>query len=221
MLEKLWGCLHLPWYPHHRRHLVRKPTPRTAVCFELKDQVQHLPQTDRPAVVKHEPQFAEGSYKDSAHKNSHPTTSIHITRSPSTQWDITSSSIIVTAAENLTSVKLKRLWVSVDERSFLGSVAVANYAFEKSVICRFTFNHWHTISEIHAQYAYSLTGTNPPNEVDYFLFTLKLPDEVLVQPGIKTFQCCIKYIVNGQGYWDNNHGLDYRVSFKRKEPCKN
>jgi hypothetical protein len=167
--------------------------------------------------VKHEPQLVGGSQKDSAHKISNPTTSLHIIRSPSTQWEIISSSIIVKTAENLISVKLERLWVSADERSFLGSVAVANYADEKSVICRFTFNHWDTIYEVHAQYAYSLTGTDPQNEVDHFLFTLKLPDMALVQPGIKTFQCCIKYIVNGQEYWDNNNGLNYQVSFKRKE----
>jgi hypothetical protein len=66
-----------------------------------------------------------------------------------------------------------------------------------------------------------LPGTNIQNELDRFLFTLELPDVAPVYPGIKTFHCCIRYIVNGQEFWDDNNSLNYQVSFRRKEPSKN
>jgi hypothetical protein len=162
-----------------------------------------------------------GSHKDSAHKPLNPITSLYIIRSPSTRWEVICSSTVFKTTEKTRSVKLERLWVSADEKSFLGSVAVANLAAEKSVTCRFTFDHWETISEVHAQYAHSLPGTNIQNELDRFLFTLELPDVAPVYPGIKTFHCCIRYIVNGQEFWDDNNSLNYQVSFRRKEPSKN
>jgi hypothetical protein len=119
-----------------------------------------------------------------------------------------------------TTVKLERLWVSADEKSFLGSVAVAKLAQEKLVTCRFTFDRWETISEVRAHYARSLPVTSHQDELDRFLFTLKLPNVALVHPGIKNFYCCIRYIVNDQEFWDNNNGLNYQVSFRRKEPSK-
>jgi hypothetical protein len=106
-------------------------------------------------------------------------------------------------------VKLEKLWVSADEKSFLGSIAVANLAHEKSVTCRFMFDHWETISEVRAHYAYSLPAIYDQDELERFLFTLELPDIALVHPGTKTFHCCIRYIVNGQVFWDNNNGLNY------------
>ncbi|KAH7190385.1 putative phosphatase regulatory subunit-domain-containing protein [Fusarium oxysporum] len=221
MLEQLRGRLHPALYPYHRQRLARKPTPRKAVHFEIHDQVRHFFQIDPPVTVKSEPQLMGGSHKDSAHKPLNPITSLYIIRSPSTRWEVICSSTVFKTTEKTRSVKLERLWVSADEKSFLGSVAVANLAAEKSVTCRFTFDHWETISEVHAQYAHSLPGTNIQNELDRFLFTLELPDVALVYPGIKTFHCCIRYIVNGQEFWDDNNSLNYQVSFRRKEPPKN
>jgi len=150
MLEQLRGRLHPALYPYHRQRLARKPTPRKAVHFEIHDQVRHFFQIDPPVTVKSEPQLMGGSHKDSAHKPLNPITSLYIIRSPSTRWEVICSSTVFKTTEKTRSVKLERLWVSADEKSFLGSVAVANLAAEKSVTCRFTFDHWETISEVYA-----------------------------------------------------------------------
>ncbi|KAL3587993.1 hypothetical protein FPOAC2_13892 [Fusarium poae] len=205
--------------PHHRQRLVRKPTPSKAVHFELHDQVQHFLPTNPPVTVKPGPQLMRGVHGDSTRKPPSPIASLHIIRSPPNRWEVICSTTVSKITEN-TTVKLERLWVSADESSFLGSVAVANLAQEKSVTCRFTFDHWETISEVRAHYAGSLPVTSHHAELDRFLFTLKLPNVALVRPGINTFHCCIRYIVNGQEFWDNNNGLDYQVSFRRKEPSK-
>ncbi|KAG8673997.1 hypothetical protein FPOAC2_07424 [Fusarium poae] len=202
--------------PYHRQRLVRKPTPRKAVHFELHDQVQHFFPTNPPVTVKSEPQLMRGVHEDSARKPPSPITSLYIIRSPSTRWEVICSTIVSKITEK-TTVKLERLWISADENCFLGSVAVANLAQEKSVTCRFTFDHWETISEVRAHYAHV---TSHQAELDRFLFTLKLPNVALVHPGINTFHCCIRYIVNGQEFWDNNNDLNYQVSFRRKELSK-
>ncbi|KAG8664122.1 hypothetical protein FPOAC2_10333 [Fusarium poae] len=219
MLEQLRDLLHLVWYPYRRQRLVRKPTPRKAVHFEPHDQEQHFFPTDPPVTVKSEPQLMRGVHEGSARKPPSPIASLHIIRSPPTRWEVICSTTVSKITEK-TTVKLERLWVSADESSFLGSVAVANLTEEKSVTCRFTFDRWETISEVRAHYAGSLPVTSHQAELDRFLFTLKLPNVALVRPGINTFHCCIRYIVNGQEFWDNNNGLDYQVSFRRKEPSK-
>jgi hypothetical protein len=117
-------------------------------------------------------------------------------------------------------VKLERLWVSADEKSFVGSVVVSHLAGQKSVTCIFTFDYWETFSKANAQYAHPLPGTDIQNEFDRFLFTLELPDGDLTHSGVNTFHCCIRYIINGQEFWDDNNSLNYQVSFRRKEPFK-
>lgn len=216
MLSRLHGRLHLPWYPYHRQRLVREPTSRKVDYFELHDKAQHLVQVDSPVIMRSEPQFIEEAHENFLYKPLNSTTSLYVIQSPSTRWEIISSSTVFKTTKNPKSVKLERLWVSADEKSFLGSVAVANLADEKSVTCRFTFDHWETISEVHAHYAHGLPGTNTQNEFDRFLFTLELPDVALVDAGIKTFHCCIRYVANHQEFWDDNNSLNYQVSFRRK-----
>lgn len=216
MLEQMRHRTHPVWYPDHRQRLVSKSVPRNAVHFELLDHVRHFFQADSPATVKHELQLMEGAHKHSAQKPPNPSISLRIIRSPSTRWEVICSSKVLKTTEKTRPVKLERLWVSADGKSFLGSVAVDNVAQEKSITCRFTFDHWETTSEVHAQYARSLPGTKTQGGLDRFLFTLELSDRALVHPGIKTFHCCIRYVVNGQEFWDNNNSLDYQVSFRRK-----
>ena len=216
MLERLRGRLHLPWYLYHRQPLVREPKPRKADYLELQDQEHHFVQADSPIIMRSQPQFIEGAHENFLRKPLNPTTSLYVIQSPSIRWEIISSSTVFKTTENPKSVKLERLWVSADEKSFLGSVAVANLADEKSVTCRFTFDHWETISEVYAHYAHGLPGTNTQNEFDRFLFTLELPDVALVDAGIKTFHCCIRYVANDQEFWDDNNSLNYQVSFRRK-----
>lgn len=154
--------------------------------------------------------------ENSTHKPLNPI-SIHIIPSPSTRWEVICSTTIYKSPKKVRAVTLEKLWLSADEKSFLGSIAVANLAHQKSVTCRFTFDHWETVSEVHARYAHSFPGTNTQDDLDRFLFSLELPDVALVYPGIMTFHCCILYTVNGQELWDNNDGFNYRVDFRRKE----
>jgi hypothetical protein len=166
---------------------------------------------------KSEPLLVGGSRSESGHKSLDLKTSLHIIPSPSTRWEVICSSIVLKTTLDKKPVKLEKLWVSADERSFVGSVVVSHIAGQKSVSCMFTFDSWETISEVKATYAYRLPGSNFGSGFDRFLFTLEVPDGDLTYSGVKTFHCCIRYIINGQEFWDDNNSLNYQVSFRRKE----
>ncbi|KAI8395946.1 hypothetical protein FOFC_21476 [Fusarium oxysporum] len=100
-------------------------------------------------------------------------------------------------------VRLEKLWLSSDQKNLLGSVAVANIAFQKAVTCRFILDYWETTSEVAADYSHEIRPREMPLGHDRFTFSIKLADTANLES--KTLFLCVRYTVNGQDYWDNNN----------------
>ena len=111
-------------------------------------------------------------------------------------------------------VRLERLWMSPDQKSLIGSVAVANLAFHKLVVCRFTYDYWKTTSEVVAEFMQEIRPKYSELGHDRFQFTIKLSD--LANLESKTLYLCMRYNVNGQDYWDNNNNVNFQVDFRKK-----
>ncbi|KAJ9419286.1 putative phosphatase regulatory subunit-domain-containing protein [Fusarium oxysporum] len=110
-------------------------------------------------------------------------------------------------------VRVERLYFSGRHLALFGFVAVANLAFEKSIVCRFTRDYWKTISETPAYY-YRAARTREGQEYDKFVFGIAMSDldEFVLNP----LFFCVRYAVNGQEYWDNNSEINFAVDFRRK-----
>jgi hypothetical protein len=109
--------------------------------------------------------------------------------------------------------------LSPDQKCLMGSVAVANLAFQKFVACRFTLDYWKTTSEVAAEFSHEIRPKASPEGHDRFQFTIKLSD--LANLESKTMYLCLRYNVNGQEYWDNNHGSNFQVDFRKKHAPQN
>lgn len=102
--------------------------------------------------------------------------------------------------------KLKVLLECVQSDDFCisGFVRVLNIAFEKSVAVRYTLNNWTTFMDILASYVpHSTDGVT-----DKFSFKMIVP--TFLENG-GTLQFAVKYAVDGEEYWDNNYGNNYKV----------
>ncbi|KAK4097189.1 carbohydrate-binding module family 21 protein [Parathielavia hyrcaniae] len=136
-------------------------------------------------------------------------------RTPTFEWEIIMSNFPVeTPVRKAQPVRLERVWLSSDQKSLVGSVAVANLAFHKGVACRFTLDYWKTTSEVLAEYVCEIRPTDTPQGQDRFNFTIKLSD--LANLEAKTLFFCVRYNVNRQEYWDNNNGTNFQVDFRKK-----
>ncbi|RMJ10333.1 hypothetical protein CDV36_010041 [Fusarium kuroshium] len=113
--------------------------------------------------------------------------------------------------------RLERLYLSHDKKHILGSVIVANLAFEKSVICRFTLDYWTTTSETTAVHCCAVPGQM--GKYDRFIFSIRLTETVNIES--KPIFLCIRYNVNGQEFWDNNLGTNFQDMIQNIEHFKN
>ena len=94
--------------------------------------------------------------------------------------------------------------VQSDDFSLSGFVRVLNISFEKSVAVRYTLNNWMTCMDILGCYVpFSSDGVT-----DKFSFKMVVPT-FLESGGILQF--AVKYSVDGDDYWDNNYGNNYKV----------
>ncbi|XP_077982796.1 glycogen-binding subunit 76A-like isoform X1 [Glandiceps talaboti] len=90
----------------------------------------------------------------------------------------------------------------VSDLTILGTVKVANIGYHKTVKVRFTTNEWATHYDIPASYVQDSCD----GPFDRFSFGLTTPREFHVGARL---QFAILYEVNGQTFWDNNHGHNY------------
>lgn len=93
----------------------------------------------------------------------------------------------------------------IRDRSILGTIKVKNIAFKKEVTVRISFDHWETFCDVEATYiqnAYEGGWTNT------FKFTTCIPK---TYDSNKTIEFCIMYSANGEEFWDNNDGENYRL----------
>jgi hypothetical protein len=101
----------------------------------------------------------------------------------------------------------------------VGSIAVANLAFQKTVVARFILDYWKTISEVLAEYDSPVCWKQQADSYDRFNFNIKLADQANLEA--KTMFFCVKYTVNGVEYWDNNNSTNFQVDFRNKAKLQN
>ncbi|KAK3322768.1 putative phosphatase regulatory subunit-domain-containing protein [Apodospora peruviana] len=189
------------------------PTFSKTVHFDSHEHVRHFLQVDRPLAVSAgsspvDNYESDTEYPFTGEDRSGP-------RSPPFEWEIIMSNFPVeTVARKALPVRLERVWLSSDQKSLIGSVAVANLAFQKYVVCRFTLDYWKTTSEVAAEYVAEIQPREGPISYDRFQFTIKLSDMANLES--KTLYFCIRYNVTGQEHWDNNTGMNFQVDFRKK-----
>ncbi|KAL2258315.1 hypothetical protein VTK26DRAFT_8404 [Humicola hyalothermophila] len=194
------------------------PTFSKAVHFDSHlEHVRHFLQVDRPLAVSAGSSPVDNYESDTEYPFSGDERSS--LRSNSFEWEIVVSNFPVeTPVRRAQPVHLERVWLSNDQKCLVGSVGVANLAFQKSVVCRFTLDYWKTTSEVAADYVCEIRPVETAHGQDRFQFTIKLSD--LANLESKTLYFCIRYNVIGQEYWDNNGGTDFQVDFRKKPAAR-
>lgn len=184
-----------------------------AVHFDSHlEHVRHFLQVDRPLAVSTGPSPVENYDSDTEDPflgDSRPDV-----RSPPYEWEILKSNFPHdSAARKSLPVRLEKVWPSSDLKCILGSIAVANLAFRKSITCRFALDYWKTTSGVAAEYSHQIRPHETPLDHDWFAFSIKLADTANLES--KTLFFCIRYAVNGQEYWDNNTSSNFQVDFRK------
>jgi hypothetical protein len=190
------------------------PTFSKAVHFDSHlEHVRHFLQVDRPLAVSAGSSPVDNYDSDTEYPFSGDE---RLGARPlPVEWEIIMTNFPVdTPVRRAQPVRLERVWLSSDQKSLIGSIAVANLAFHKLVACRFTLDYWKTTSEIAAEYACEIRPVDTPQPQDRFNFTIKLSD--LANLESKTLYFCIRYTVNGQDHWDNNNGTNFQIDFRKK-----
>lgn len=190
------------------------PTFSKAVHFDSHlEHVRHFLQVDRPLAVSAGSSPVDNYDSD----NEYPFGAEEkpAGRTPPFEWDIIINNFPVeTPARKSQPVRLERVWLSNDHKFLIGSIIVANLAFQKAVTCRFTLDYWKTTSEVNAEYVCEITPRTTEHSLDRFQFSIKLAD--LANLETKTLYFAIRYNVNGQEHWDNNNGTNFQVDFRKK-----
>ncbi|KAL2000002.1 hypothetical protein VTN02DRAFT_3676 [Thermoascus thermophilus] len=195
------------------------PTFSKAVHFDSQlEHIRHFLQLDKPLAVSadtspiedynSDEEFPFGNYDFGAGS-----------KAPSFAWELR----LVNFPRDPSSrahmpVRLERIFLSSDNNHLIGSVAVANLAFQKHVVARFTLDYWKTISEVAAEYNDDVRRKDAHDGYDRFNFSIKLSDQANLEK--KTMFVCIRYYVNGQEFWDNNNSMNYHVDFIKKPKTK-
>ncbi|KAI8962140.1 carbohydrate-binding module family 21 protein [Daldinia sp. FL1419] len=216
MVRKKSGELVRPALRPHKRpsSMPGTPTFSKAVHFDSHlEHVRHFLQVDRPLAVSAGTSPADNYESESEYpfgvdekKSARPT---------SFEWELVISNFPTeTPMRRALPARLERVWMSPDQKSLIGSIAVANLAFQKSVVCRFTFDYWKTTSEVAAEFHHEIRPRDTEPGYDRFQFSLKLSDFANLEA--KTLFFCIRYIVNGVEYWDNNDSINFQVDFRKK-----
>lgn len=110
-------------------------------------------------------------------------------------------------------MRIENIRLSKDSTAIIGTVAVANIAYSKSITAFFTWDSWETQSEAEAEYRNIRIQNRPFDGFDRFQFSITLADEPLFYN--KTLSICARYRVDGKEYWDNNGKKNIDVTFIR------
>jgi hypothetical protein len=194
------------------------PTYSKAVHFDSHlEHVRHFLQVDRPLAVSAGTSPVEGyetdvdfPWGDGSRRS----------RGPSFQWEIRLSNFPAGSRERSSMpVRVDRVFLSADNRVLIGVVAVQNWAFQKSVIARFTLDYWKTTSEVVAEYSNDVRRQEAGDGRDRFHFSIRLEDQANLES--KTLFFCVRYTVNGQEFWDSNGSINFQVDFAKKPVAPN
>ncbi|XP_027452811.1 protein phosphatase 1 regulatory subunit 3C isoform X1 [Zalophus californianus] len=101
---------------------------------------------------------------------------------------------------------------SLQERTLTGTVKVKNMSFEKKVQIRITFDTWKSYTDVDCVYMKNVYGGS---DSDTFSFAIDLPSVI---PTEEKIEFCISYHANGQVFWDNNEGQNYRIVHVQWKP---
>ena len=191
------------------------PTFSKAVHFDSHlEHVRHFLQVDRPLAVS-----AGSSPVEAYESDSEFPFGDDGVRGPPFEWEIVTSNFPADTPLRLAQpVRVERVFLSADNKTLVGSVAVANLAFNKYVVARFTLDYWKTTSEVVAEYNHDVRQPKRDG-YDRFNFNIKLADQANLEA--KTMFFCVKYAVNGQEHWDNNNATNYQVDFRKKPKPQN
>ena len=192
------------------------PTFSKAVHFDSHlEHVRHFLQVDRPLAVSAGSSPVEAYDSDTEF----PFGEDDKARGPPFEWEIVVSNFPTENPLRLSlPVRVERVFLSSDNKTLVGSVAVANLAFNKHVVARFTLDYWKTTSEVVAEYNNDIRAPKVDG-YDRFNFNIRLADQANLEA--KTMFFCVKYSVNGQEYWDNNNATNFQVDFKKKAKLQN
>ncbi|KAI8147466.1 putative phosphatase regulatory subunit-domain-containing protein [Fennellomyces sp. T-0311] len=100
-------------------------------------------------------------------------------------------------------IRMEGVQVS-DQTTLIGRCRVANLAFEKHVLVRYTTDYWQSFHETEAMYREPIGSS--ANTWDRFTFVISLDE-----PVESTIYLALRYAVNEQDYWDNNDGANYQI----------
>ena len=98
-----------------------------------------------------------------------------------------------------------------DSKRFTGVINVRNLAYAKKVHVVFSTDHWRTVQSVDAKfeanylYGYSCVSSPNVHGIENWVFTVVLPMNV------KEVDFALSYQVEGQEYWDNNFGKNYKL----------
>ncbi|RAL13809.1 protein phosphatase regulator GAC1 [Aspergillus homomorphus CBS 101889] len=190
------------------------PTFSKAVHFDAQlEHIRHFLQLDKPQAVSADTSPVDG-YDTAGEFPFRPTP-----HDNTSEWEITLNNFPTNASSRTHQrVRLERLFLSPDKNTLIGVVAVANLAFHKHVAARFTLDHWKTVSEVTAEYNEHYRQSHGHDAYDRFSFNIKLNDQTNLEK--KTMFVCIRYNVEGQEYWDNNHHKNFQVNFLKTANTK-
>ncbi|KAK9423004.1 putative CBM21 domain-containing protein [Seiridium unicorne] len=198
----------------HRRpsSMPGTPTFSKAVHFDSHlEHVRHFLQVDRPLAVSASSSPADNYESDTEY----PFEEKSGVKTPPFEWELVMNNFPGDSlVRKSLPARVERVWMSNDQKSLIGSIAVANLAFQKHVVCRFTFDYWKTTSEVGAEFTHEIRPRESDTGHDRFQFTIKLSDMANLEA--KTLFFCVKYSVNGLEYWDNNNNLNFQVDFRKK-----
>lgn len=197
------------------------PTYSKAVHFDSHlEHVRHFLQVDRPLAVSAGSSPVEQYESESEFPFASEEPSGRV-RSPPYEWEIKLANFPYQDADSRKAlpVHVERIFLSSDNKTMVGSIAVQNLAFQKTVVARFTFDYWKTTSELIADYSHDVRRKQHGDALDRFTFNIKLADQVNLEN--KTMFFCVRYSVGGQDYWDSNSGYNYQVDFSKKPKPQN
>lgn len=193
------------------------PTFSKAVHFDSHlEHVRHFLQVDRPLAVSAGSSPVEAYESD----NEFPFEESSGGRGSPFEWEIVVSNFPAETPHRLSlPIRVERVFLSADNKTLIGSVAVANLAFNKYVVARFTLDYWKTTSEVVAEYNNDVRQPKNMDGYDRFNFNIKLADQANLEA--KTMFFCVKYTVNGTEYWDNNNATNFQIDFRKKAKPQN
>lgn len=188
------------------------PTFAKAVHFDAQlEHIRHFLQLDKPLAVSAETSPIE-EYDD---ESEYPFGNEGGSGARGFEWELRLANFPKDSyVRQHQPVRLERLFLSSDNKNLVGVVAVANIAFHKLVVARFTLDYWRTVSEVTAEYNHDVRRKQAHDGYDRFNFSIKLADQANLES--KTMFICIRYNVQGQEFWDNNSAMNYQVDFVKK-----